>query len=556
MNTTDTFLRPSKGIFSPDDDLLFNIKLPVLQDDSFSLELFHLERKINSFVLENKTGVFDYLLALPEEERIPGRGFGLLIRNSENCIIASSAFDFQSPDRKTFRYGFVCDFRTSDGEKNSEILDFFKDFHLTHSQFYDWVYRHHDYRAPELKYLDLMGKEIDSSVIKDLISNFRQAGIHSLGYGAVYAAGEEYWKSHREEGLDDFRGNPHCLINTFYIMDIRKNSSWSSHIRKQYRYAVEELGFDGLHMDTYGYPKRAWNHDEAVYLEEEFPRFIEDVREDLPKADLVFNNVGNWPVAATAVAPQDGVYIEVWEPHDEYRHIRQILLDSVGFGKPVILAAYLAPFRLEENHGGLRSLMAARLLTAAIVIHGGYHLLFGDRGAAITQGYYNDYSILTSDERKKLKNDYDFTVRYGELFYDHKLIDISETHTAGENKEYKFTGAPVSPDGRAGTIWTIVREDRHRKVLSFINLLDQDDAKWNSGKTPDIKPAELIVDVPLDGEVASLYYASPDNNNGEAVLLEGKEITGIRGPAVQIRIPPLFVWGILVVEFALFSGMS
>ncbi|MDA3810503.1 MAG: glycoside hydrolase family 66 protein [Spirochaetaceae bacterium] len=547
MNQSKIILRPSKAIFSPDENILIEIQLPVQLDDSYYLEVFHLERKILRTSID--ANEFEYLLELTDEERIGGRGFGLFLRNSENAIIASSAFDFLSPHRKTFRYGFVCDFKTIDGEKSSEILDFFKDFHLTHSQFYDWVYRHHDYRAPEAKYLDLMGKEIDSSVIKDLISNFRQAGIHSLGYGAVYAAGEDYWKSHREEGLDDYRGNPHCLINTFYIMDIRKNSPWTKHIRRQFRYAVEEFGFDGLHMDTYGYPKRAWNKGEAVYLEKEFPRFIKEVREDLPGAELLFNNVGNWPVQATAQAPQDGVYIEVWEPHDEYRHIRQILQDSVGFGKPVILAAYLAPFRLEENHGGKKSLMAARLLTAVIVIHGGYHLLLGDRGAAITQGYYNDYSILTSDERTKLKGDYDFMVRYGELFYDFNLVDISETHTAGENKEYLFEGAPTSPDGRAGTVWTVVREDKHRKVLSFINLLDQDDAKWNSGKNTDIKAVEMIVDIPLDGEVSTLYYASPDFNSGEAISLEGKEILGIRGPALQVIIPPLSVWGILVVEF-------
>lgn len=534
----ESVLRPAKAIFSPTEDPVFEIDFPRNGMTPAVLEVTHLSRRVGEWVLDSPPGDGGFTLPLPPEERVPGRGFGLVLRDSRGRPAASSAFDLSDPENPPFRYGFVCDFRREDREKSGEVVEFFRDFHLTHAQYYDWVYRHHDYRPPEKNYRDLMGKEIDRGVLKALQDGCRTAGIKNLGYGAVYAAGEEYWREHRECGLDDFRGNPHRLIDTFYIMDIRKSSSWTQNIREQYRYAVEEGGFDGLHMDTYGYPKRAWCRGEPVFLEQEFPRFIGEVRKDLPGAVLLFNNVGNWPVSATAPAPQDGVYIEVWEPHDHYRHIRQILLDAAGYGKPVIIAAYLAPFRLEENREEQRPLTAARYLTAAVAAHGGYHLLLGERGAALTQGYYNDYSLLTGEQRRVLKGYYDFLVRYGEILHDPGLTDVSETHTAGENREYRFSGAPTSPDGRAGTVWTVVRENRRRKVLSFINLLDQDESEWNRGKTPPVTAAEVAVEIPLDGEVGGLFFASPDLSAGEALPLAWTETAGFRGAALEVRLPP------------------
>ena len=44
-------------------------------------------------------------------------------------------------------------------------------------------------------------------------------------------------------------GNLWSLINTFYYMDI--DSPWRDHLIHEYQRAVTEVGFDGIHMDTY-----------------------------------------------------------------------------------------------------------------------------------------------------------------------------------------------------------------------------------------------------------------------------------------------------------------
>ena len=483
-------------------------------------------------------------------------GFGISCRlesGGAGLAECSTAFDYRDEGRGHVRYGFLSDFSPADRGKAQDSLDFLAEFHMTHIQFYDWTYRHHRYEGPSDVYCDTMGKEIDFTFVQKQIKGCRERGMEAVGYGAVYAAGEEYLREHPEQSLTDYSGEAHNLIDRFFIMDIRPGSGWRTQLMKQYRWAVQEAGFDGIHMDTYGYPKRAFASDgeqrKLVYLEDDFPGLIDQTRTELgDDAVLIFNNVGNWPVHATAPAGQDAVYIEVWEPYDSYSHIRQIILDALPYGKPVVLAAYLAPFRLEENHGGNRALNAALILHGLISSLGASHLLLGEGAAALTQGYYNDYSPLRTDEIERLKQYYDFQLRYRDIFLDSELLEISETHTAGENREYYFTGAAVSADGRPGTVWTLVRESRGRKVISLINLCAQSDSFWNRGKNDLRAVGRFAIQMPDDGEITSVFEASPDDG-GTANELSYHRTLNERGGAVSIELVDLRLWTIVVVDY-------
>ena len=496
-------------------------------------------------------------VALPQDSYPEGwKGFSLigrLYRENELLAEGDTAFDLKDTDHSMIRYGFLSDFCSEDRQKMQSSLDFLAEFHMTHVQFYDWTYRHHEYKADTDVYLDTMGKEIDLNLVKDEIQGCRERGMYSLGYGAVYAAGQEYLNQNPSHVLRDFDGTPYNLIDRFYIMDIRSGSLWRKCLMKQYQYASENVGFDGIHMDTYGFPKRAFVQDESelceVSLENDFPDLIEETRNTLgDQAQLIFNNVGNWPVDATGPAPQNAVYIEVWDPYDSYSHIRQIILSAGQYGLPVILAAYLAPFRLEENHGGMRALYSALILHSVIVSLSASHLLLGEGGTVLTQGYYNDYSPLREDERLLLKKYYDFQVRCCDFFYKSDLVDISETHTAGENREYFFSGAPVSADGRPGTVWTIVRECAGMKLISLINLCGQSDSIWNRGKNTPETVENFNMQVPMDGAVSSIFYTSPDFDSLTARKLPVNKIRNERGPSIKIELKNLPLWSVVVIR--------
>ena len=186
---------------------------------------------------------------------------------------------------------------------------------------------------------------------------------------------------------------------------------------------------------------------------------------------LIFNNVGNWPVNTVACAPQDAVYIEVWPPYEKYHHIREIIREAkaaCGGKKQVILAAYLEPFRLEKK-GELsegRAGYAARLLTAAVVSMGATHLLMGEEGCALTQGYYPDYTRMQEPLKEQMIKYYDFLIRYMNLFYSEDMQEVSMTHMGWDNYEYQCH-FPWSGDGAAGRIWTIIRQSERAKSISL-----------------------------------------------------------------------------------------
>ncbi|MBI9103958.1 MAG: hypothetical protein JEY99_16190 [Spirochaetales bacterium] len=532
------------------------------------VRIYHLHRLIHETEVDIKTeisisGIRSFVISilLPVELLPEGsRGFGCiceLLEKGEITGQGETAFDLADSESPVLRYGFLCDFRINDRMKSEESLNFLSEFHMTHVQFYDWTCRHHEYKGMEEVYNDTMGKEIDLRLVKDEITGCRNRGMAALGYGAVYAAGEEYLITHPREALRDCEGEAFNLIDKFFIMDIREGSEWRKCLMNQYRYALEDVGFDGIHMDTYGFPKRAFGLGDRgqslIYLEDHFAGLIDETRDVLgDEATLIFNNVGNWPVHATGPAHQDAIYIEVWDPYDTYSHIRQIIIAASSYKKPVILAAYLAPFRLEPDHGGTGSLYSALILHGAIVSLGASHLFLGEDGNALTQGYYNDYSKLRSDERERILKYYDFQVRYLDLFLDPFLVEISETHTAGENREYFFEGAETSADGRPGRVWTIVRESRGRRVISLINLTGQEESFWNRGKS---EPSEIMgfsLDFPLDrpeGEQGlSAFFASPDINDGSMMILNVERVRNERGPAGSIRIKDLPLWSVIVLE--------
>ena len=428
-------------------------------------------------------------------------------------------------------------------------------FHITHVLYYDWVYRHHNYMPPSNSFTDMMGKAIDLNLVKAYITACRKSGIASLGYGAIYAASKLYLDEHPEQGLYDIDGNPFDLIDIFFIMDVSPQSAWSEHIIAQYKYAITEVGFDGLHMDTYGYPKRGWRISgdfgmEPVFQEKEFPAFINRVHAELPEAQLIFNNVGNWPVHTTGPADQDAVYIEVWEPYTTYAHLQNIIQAALQYKKPVILAAYLAPFKddLQRSTGSSGALNSAKYLLAAVHSSGATPLLFGEQGSVLTQAYYNDYSELSATELDELSGYQDFTVRYRELFFDSDSENITDTHVLGENREYTLQGAPFSFDGEPGTVWAIVRQSEKRKIISLINVTSQKESFWNKTKTTSTAVDCITIEVPRDQKINRVFYCSPDSDNGEAKELPFQQVAGVRGPSIQFEIQDLRVWGVVVIE--------
>lgn len=431
------------------------------------------------------------------------------------------------------RYGFLSDFLLEDDE-DVRIL---AKYHIDHVQFYDWSYRHDTLVSQTNDYSDMMGKRNSLQVIRQKIAACHAHGMMAMAYGAVYAASKSFWETHRDWGLYAADHMPMVFIDTFYYMDIQ--SPWREHLFAQYVDAVSRLGFDGIHMDTYGEPKNALAADGTKRsLEAGLPALIRDAANAIQNAGhtphLILNNVGAWPVQATCREPQDAVYMELWPPMDRYRHLRQAIQWAGDAQKPIVLAAYPAPFRTDTPE---RALYSELLLSFAIALGGATQLFLGEGNAVVTQGYYADYTQLVAWQEEKIKAYQDFFVRYEALLFDASLKDVSLTHCGGDNQEYACD-MPYSLEGDGGKLWLTLREGEGRRLIGLINLCGNDDA-WNTGKASPNVLENIQIRILTQQCTQTIWFATPDDGMGSPKQLPHTERPTALGIEVAFTVPYL-----------------
>ncbi len=504
--------------------------------ERFRVSVVKLDECVRSLTVE-KTGEKTSVTLPPIGESFAGLG---VVCQTETGEQAACAVDIQK-ELRVFRYGFLSDFSKEEASE-ADVLAMAK-HHINAVQFYDWSYRHDTLIAPQIEYADMMGKQNSLDTIKRKIEACHTLGMHALGYGAVYAASEPFAKQHADWRMYAHKDEPLRFIDVFAIMNLE--SQWQNHLIGQYRNALEIAGFDGIHMDTYGFPKTALNAEgDMVYLEEDFAPLIEGTRSALPNATLVFNNVGNWPVDRTMRAPVDAVYIEVWPPYGRYCHIKQLILSAKAAQKPVVLAAYPAPFRTDTPE---RALNAQLVLMSAIAAHGATQLWFGEENAALTQGYYADYTRLTNGQELHLRAYDDFFVRYEALLFDDALKDVSFTHCGWDNQEY-VCDAPYTVDGEGGKLWMIVRESKNRKLIQMINLCGDENSNWNEGRNAPQAHSNVTLHIQIHSTVKKAWIASPDMEDGVTQTIPYKIAHNDRADVLSVIVPRVERYSMLYLE--------
>lgn len=525
---------PEKGLYLPGEP----IELTILYDgnaERFRVSVFLLENRL--YVLEvPRTGGQTRVKLKPVYAKFCGLG---ILCETESGERACCAADVQGETR-AFRYGFLSDFAPEEADE-ADVLAMAK-HHVNAVQFYDWSFRHDTLVSDTEEYTDMMGKRNSLAVIRKKIAACHARGMRALGYGAVYAASEPFASEHPDWRLYARANDPLRFIGVFAMMNLE--SGWAEHIVSQYRAAVR-AGFDGIHMDTYGFPKTALDAScGTVRLEDDFAPLIRRARETLPEAAFVFNNVGGWPVERTMRAPVDAVYVEVWPPFERYEHLRQIILSAKAAKKPVVLAAYPAPFRLDKPE---RALEAQLVLMSAIAAHGATQLWFGEESAALTQGYYADYTRLSSEQEAQLRAYDDFFVRYQTLLFNDALADVSMTHCGWDNEEYACS-APHSVCGEGGKFWLILREDHTRKLIILLNLCGDESSLWNAGRAKSAPQENVTLRAQVYKAVVRAWAASPDQNLGTAEPVVYAMEQGEHGDFVRVTLPRIERFSILYLE--------
>ncbi len=347
-------------------------------------------------------------------DRAVGFGLSVEVTGHASTVRASASFDVAPHWRYAPRYGFVCEFAPGVAP-DLDKWQLMGDLHINVVQFYDWMYRHHQLIPESNVFCDPLGRILDLGQVRAQVQLAREMGIAPMAYGAMYGAEQEFVDAHPEMGAYNRNGTQHSLGDFIWIMDAGRGSEWRDHIIEQYVNAIDKVGFEGIHVDQYGFPKVYYTHDgRCVHTEQEFALFIRACRDRLgDDTGLIFNAVNGWPVQEVAAGPQDVVYIEVWPPHDTYRDLRELVLRGrreAGFEKQVILAAYMRPFASGAAAAIVNepAEIALRLASAAIMSSGGFHLVLGEGNAVLTEGYYPNYARLRDEFMSVMKNYWEF----------------------------------------------------------------------------------------------------------------------------------------------------
>lgn len=455
-----------------------------------------------------------------------------------------TAVQVTADPRATLRYGFVVDY--APGRDLAALSDNLRRLHLTGVQFYDWAYRHADLLGGGEAYDDALGQPVSLGTVRRLVEACHAVGADALGYAAVYAAGPQEWPRWEHDALLTATGAPYALGDFLFILDPAA-PDWLAHFRADLAAAVASAGFDGFHLDQYGYPKRAHRPDGAfVDVAASFCDLIEGVRAELPESRLVFNNVNDFPTWATARTDQDAVYIEVWKPQLELGHLAWTVnrARSVADGKPVVIAAYQHVY---DSAAVAEADRAAALTMATLFSHGATHLLAGEADRILVDPYYVRNHRVEGSTADLLHRYYDFAVAHHELLFPAEIVEVTGSYAGDYNGDLDVTyaDAAVHESATAGTVWRrITQVSGGRYVLHAINLTGQRDTLWDAPRAPHGDPGPATLRMRRMGTaLPRILWADPDLQPElaeAAVAVDGDELT--------VHLPAPRCWQLILID--------
>lgn len=521
---------PVRSTYQPDEQPQVEIRgLP----EPGTLHVFHLGDQVDVRSIE-ADGIAS-LASLP-----PG-GYGVEVRAGDAA--ARTAIEVLADGSARMRYGFVADYRP--GRAVDGVRDNIRRLHLTDIQFYDWAYRHADLVGGGEEYADALGQTIALATVRDLIAAVRSTGARALGYAAVYGVGNDEWPAWADAALLTPAGEPYGLGDFLRLVDPAE-PRWLAHFTAALRAATDRLGFDGFHLDQYGYPKYATRPDgEPVRVEDSFATLIAATRAALPASRLVFNNVNTFPVWRTAGTAQDAVYVEVWAPHTTLDHLARVVRDAqaAGGGKPVVVAAYQQVYATTD---AAAADLASAFTMATLFSHGATHLLCGEADRVLVDPYYVRNHKVEASTAAHLVRWYDFLVEHGELLDDPSLTEMTGALGGAYNDDCDVTypDVEVSEAATAGTIWRRIVGSGDRLIVHLINLSGQDNAEWDSARAPiEALPSGVLRIRRAGVGLPRVRVADPDR---QARLRDLPVVAD--GDYARVEVPAPYVWQMLVID--------
>ncbi len=435
--------------------------------------------------------------------------------------------------------GFVTSFDVS---SRASVLAWLRDLRCTVVQVYDWM-DSYSYPLPTSNsYEDPLGRPIDRAALKDLIRGIRDIGAVAQAYAPVCAADKELAEEHPQWRLFRSDGAPQSLGDLLQIMD-PGNAEWQDHWLSQYSAAADDLGFDGFHLDTYGYPRVALSVDsEPVSVSDGYSDFVKAVRGARPDDVVSFNQVNGVPRGFEPPTSPGFRYAELWPPNDKWRHFEGLLQRSTGTGtrRGDTLAVY-PPVWGSDRDSALRTAVLSQAVTTTL---GANTLIWGDDDGVLRHPYYVDHEQLHAEERAVALEWHRFGLRCRDLF---KVVtDTSWYELSDENASVTVSwNGDTSPEPVGGALYARVMRSDELVVLSLLDLSGSSDGSWAS-PTKAGGCSRASVDILLDApERWHAHVAVLGRDDGRFATLATEATSMREGRGVSCAVPLVGGWSVL-----------
>ena len=301
----------------------------------------------------------------------------------------------------------------------------------------------------------------------------------------------------------------------------------------------QHLPFDGWHLDQLGHRGNVYDYTgKPIDLWLTYIPFLENLGTTFPDKMMLLNAVNQYGQKEILGTGVDFAYTEVWDPHDEYADLTEIIRENSQFNHTLnsVLAAYVN-YDLADQSGEFND-AAVLMADAVIMAFGGMHLELGEH--MLGKEYFpNNNLSISKDLQEDLMEYYDFMVAWQNLLRDGGNIDLSP---GVESNTVALGAWPPDKD----RIAAFSKEVDGKTVCHLLNFHGVNSLKWrdNSGtlSAPSTK-SNFSITIPAD-QVTQVSYASPDWHDGvqtrlDFVLNNGK---------CEVEIPSLRYWGMVIIE--------
>jgi len=395
-------IKPTRAFFRPGEPIGLIVESTQPMNTVVTVVIYHLDYFITRWSIHmNGTHVTLEGHVSSEAKR------GYLVQVHANDQTAITAFDVLEHWTQAPRYGFLYDFSAERTARDIQTtFDSLLAFHVNGLQCYDWQYRHDTLLPPQDDYTDPLGRQLSLVTMRALIAAAHQRGMAALPYTAIYAASPEFAAAHPAWEFYDAEQQPFDFANGF-LKIMNPASGWRTHFIEQCQLVLENLPFDGIHVDQYGEPQTGFD---SAGLPVDLPTSFAELLTELRVAvgthkNVLFNLVHNWPAPALAQVPLDFWYSELWPPETTFAHLwRTVRANQELNPRPAVLAVYIPPDWEETICAAYCTILAS----------GGAQIIHGDHGRYLSDPYFPKAGMPSLALSNRLKQLADFAVAYEE----------------------------------------------------------------------------------------------------------------------------------------------